>query len=284
MTTITEEDMSSGLFTRLKRTTYFGFTILATIFVLILLIPLIFIPIRSGEMGVQYKFFFGTDMVNLYSEGLHVIWPWNRMFIYDLRLQIAENSYTLLTKGGLPIDIKVAIRYRPDMRVLPSLHVNVGPDYLKKIVFPEVEQVLRKEVGRLDSEEVYTSARGFLETIVVGSLKSAEARYVLIDDVLIKSVSLPSSLSDAITKKLALQEQLKGFDYRILMERKEAERKTIEAKGIQDYQKIVSQTLSPDILRWQGILATRELATSHNAKTVVIGAGKDGLPLMLNER
>ena len=279
-----DEDVSAGVFNQLRRTVYFGFVVMFTVFLLIILIPRIFIPIKSGQMGIIYRFLSGTDMINSYGEGLHIIWPWNSMFVYDVRLQIVQKEYTLLTKGGMPVEVKVAIRYRPDMRVLSSLHVNVGPDYLNKIVFPEVEQVLRREVGRLDSEEVYTSAKGFLESIVVSSLKSAEARYVLIDDILVKSVTLPASLNEAIGKKLALKEELKGYEYRLMIERKEAERKLIEARGIQEYQKTVSQTLSPDILRWQGILATRELATSSNAKTVVIGSGKEGLPLILNER
>ncbi len=279
-----DEDVSVGVFNQLRRTIYFGFVIMITVFMLFILIPRILIPIKSGQMGIIYRFLSGTDMINSYGEGLHIIWPWNSMYVYNVRLQIVQKEYTLLTKGGMPVEVKVAIRYRPDMRVLSSLHVNVGPDYLNKIVFPEVEQVLRREVGRLDPEEVYTSARGFLESIVVGSLKSAEARYVLIDDILVKSVKLPISLSEAINKKLSLKEELKGYEYRLMIERKEAERKSIEARGIQEYQKTVSLSLSPDILRWQGILATRELATSQNAKTVVIGSGKEGLPLILNER
>lgn len=239
------------------------------------------ISIESGEAGVLYSFFSGTDQGNIYSEGVHLIWPWNTMYVYDVRLQTREQEYSLLTNGGLPIKLKVAIRYQPDIRMLPLLHVAVGPAYVEKVVFPETEAALRRAVGQYGPEEVYTSHRGFLESVVVSSLSKMENRYILIDDVLVKSVDLPATVREAIERKLALHEEDKAFQYRLSIEQKEAERKRIEAQGIQTYQQIIGKSLTPDLLRWQGVQATRDLATSANAKTVVIGAGKDGLPIIL---
>ena len=241
----------------------------------------IVILIRSGESGVLYDVFSGTDMEEIYGEGLHIIWPWNRMHVYNVRLQTKERTFQLLTRGGLPIDMKIAIRYRPDIRLLPLLHVTLGPSYLDKVVFPETEAVLRRAVGKYSPEEVYTSKRGFLETLVISSLLNVEDRYVIIDDVLVRSVELPELVRKAIENKLALLEERKAYTYRLEIEHKEAERKKIEAGGIKDYQNIIKQSLTSDLIRWQGIQATRELATSPNAKTVVIGAGKDGLPIIL---
>ena len=241
----------------------------------------IVILIRSGESGVLYDVFSGTDMEEIYGEGLHIIWPWNRMHVYNVRLQTKERTFQLLTRGGLPIDMKIAIRYRPDIRLLPLLHVTLGPSYLAKVVFPETEAVLRRAVGQYSPEEVYTSKRGFLETLVISSLLNVEDRYVIIDDVLVRSVELPELVRKAIENKLALLEERKAYTYRLEIEHKEAERKKIEAGGIKDYQNIIKQSLTSDLIRWQGIQATKELATSPNAKTVVIGAGKDGLPIIL---
>jgi regulator of protease activity HflC (stomatin/prohibitin superfamily) len=241
----------------------------------------IVILIRSGESGVLYDVFSGTDMEEIYGEGLHIIWPWNRMHVYNVRLQTKERTFQLLTRGGLPIDMKIAIRYRPDIRLLPLLHVTLGPSYLDKVVFPETEAVLRRAVGQYSPEEVYTSKRGFLETLVISSLLNVEDRYVIIDDVLVRSVELPELVRKAIENKLALLEERKAYTYRLEIEHKEAERKKIEAGGIKDYQNIIKQSLTSDLIRWQGIQATKELATSPNAKTVVIGAGKDGLPIIL---
>ncbi|MGE4278080.1 MAG: prohibitin family protein [Magnetospirillum sp.] len=254
---------------------------LAVLMASIVLWKRVVISIHSGQAGVLYSFFSGTDQGNIYDEGVHLIWPWNTMYIYDIRFQTREQNYSLLTNGGLPVNLKVAIRFQPDIRMLPLLHVAVGPDYVEKVVFPETEAALRRAVGQYGPEEVYTSHRGFLESVVVSSLSKMENRYVIVDDVLVKSVDLPATVRDAIERKLALHEEEKAFQYRLSIEQKEAERKRIEAQGIQTYQQIISKSLTPDLLRWQGIQATRELATSQNAKTVVVGSGKDGLPLIL---
>jgi len=241
----------------------------------------IVITVHSGEAGVLYRWSNGTEMDEIYGEGLHIIWPWNVMTVYNVRLQTRERGYTMLTKGGLPIELEIAVRYQPDLRMLPLLHVTVGPDYLNKILFPETEAVLRRAVGQYTPEQVYTSDRGFLETIVVSSLTNTEDRYVIVDDVLVRSVKLPTTVRDAVERKLTLSEEQKAYEYRIGIERKEAERKAIEADGIRSYQNIIKQSLTADLLRWQGIQATRDLAASPNSKTVVIGSGPDGLPLIL---
>ena len=275
------EEADSG---RFHRRTIAALLLIALLIASVLLWSRMVVSIRSGEAGVLYRFFSGTEMEQIYDEGVHLLWPWDRMFVYDMRLQTKEREYSLLTSSGLPVDLNVAVRYRPDIRMLPLLHVAVGPDYLEKVVFPETEALLRRAVGQYGPEEVYTSKRGFLESIVVSSLSKVESRYVLIDDVLVKSVDLPVPVRDAIEQKLVLGEQEKAYQYRLAIEHKEAERKKIEAGGIQEYQRRVGETLTQDLLRWQGIQATRELATSNNAKTVVIGAGKDGLPIVLGDR
>ncbi|WP_346910491.1 prohibitin family protein [uncultured Roseibium sp.] len=239
------------------------------------------ITVQSGEAGVLYRWVSGTEMNRIYGEGLHIIWPWNRMYIYNVRLQTKERNYTMLTQGGLPIDLQIAVRYRPDLRLLPLLHVTVGPEYLDKIVFPETEAVLRRAVGQYTPEQVYTSKRGFLESIVVSSLTNVEDRYVIVDDVLVRSVELPPAVRLAVERKLTLSEEEKAYKYRLGIEHKEAERKAIEAEGIKKYQDIIKQSLTEDLLRWQGVQATKELSTSPNSKTVIIGSGKDGLPLIL---
>lgn len=263
------------------RSIYVALVLLAFFIAGVLLWNRMIVSVKSGESGVLYRFFMGTEMNAIYDEGVHIIWPWDKMFIYNLRLQTREKEYSMLTKGGLPVNLQVAIRYQPDVRLLPVLHVSVGPGYLEKVVLPETEAVLRRAVGQYGPEDVYTSKRGFLESIVVASLAEVENRYVLIDDVLVKSVTLPDLLREAIEKKLILQEEEKAYIYRLAIETEEAKRKKIEAAGISEYQKIIKETLTDDLLAWQGIQATRELATSANAKTVVIGSGENGLPLIL---
>lgn len=265
-----------------RRQGYFTLSLIAMLLLALLLWHRTIISIKSGQVGVQFRYFSGTEMNEIYGEGVHLIWPWNRMVIYDMRLQTRQRQYRLLTKGGLPVVLDVAIRYRPDVRLLPLLHVTVGPTYLDTVVFPETEAVLRRTVGQYEPEELYTSRRGVLESIVVGALASVEGRYVIIDDVLVRSIELPEPVRQAIERKLVLEEEQKAYDARLAIERREAERRAVEARGIETYHEIIGRSLTPDLLRWQGIQATRDLATSPNAKTVIIGSGPNGLPLILN--
>ncbi|MEO1019788.1 MAG: prohibitin family protein [Pseudomonadota bacterium] len=267
-----------------KRRTIFTLGLIALLLVTYLLWNRMVVSIESGEAGVQYRYIFGTELNEVYGEGVHVIWPWNRMFIYRVRFQTQQREYRLLTNTGLPVTISVAIRFRPDIRMLPLLHVEVGPNYADTIVFPETEAVLRRTIGQYDPEQVYTSARGFLETVLVGSVSSVARRFVIIDDVLVRSVTLPEPVRVAIEEKSVLDEQRKAYSFRLQIAQREAERLEIEARGIQTYQEILTQSLTPDLLRWHGVQATRELAKSPNAKTVVVGAGNDGLPLILGDR
>ncbi|SMH62103.1 prohibitin family protein [Azospirillum agricola] len=259
--------------------------VLSLVIVAAILWPRMVVNIGSGQAGVLFRWFSGTERGRVFDEGVHVTLPWDSMVVYDIRLQTQEREYTLLTRTGLPLTLRVAIRYQPDLRMLPQLHVAVGPNYLDKVVFPETEAVLRRYVGQYDPEEVYTSKRGFLESVLMGSLTQAESRFVIIDDVLVKSIELPQALREEVERKLVLQEQEKAYVHRLGIERKEAERKEIEAAGIAAYQSTLARTLTPDLLRWQGVEATRDLAQSPNTKTIIVGAGKDGLPLILgNDR
>lgn len=266
----------------LKRTvTGLVVTILILCIALIVLWPRIVVTIDSGQVGVLFRRFYGTELDRTYAEGLHLVFPWDTMYIYTARWQTVEHDFDVLTSTGLPVTFKLAIRYRPDLRMIPELHTNVGPDYLNRIVIPETLAVLRQTVGRYTPEEIYTDQRGLIDSVVIRALSQTERRFVAVDDVMIKSVVLPISIAKAIEDKLRVEQEEKAYEYKIRMEEKEAQRKVIEARGIRDYQRIITETLDDRLLRWQGIQATRDLAKSENAKTVIVG-GKDGLPLILN--
>jgi regulator of protease activity HflC (stomatin/prohibitin superfamily) len=146
---------------------------------------------------------------------------------------------------------------------------------------PEVEAVLRRHVGQYSPEEIYTTKRGLLDSIVINSITAAEKRFVNVDDVLIKMVTLPQAVADAIERKEVYDQQEKEYVYRLAIELKEAERRRIEANGIRNYQAIIKETLDEPLLRWHGIQATKDLAKSNNSKMVVIGNGGNQLPIIL---
>lgn len=249
--------------------------------VIIVLAPRIIVTVRSGEAGVLFRRFTGTELTRIYTEGLYLIFPWDIMAVYNVRLQTHEMNFRMLTATGLPVELRVAVRYQADARLLPQLHVQVGPDYLNKVVVPEVEAVLRRHVGQYSPEEIYTTKRGLLDSIVINSITAAEKRFVNVDDVLIKMVTLPQAVADAIERKEVYDQQEKEYVYRLAIEQKEAERRRIEADGIRNAQAIINETLNEPMLRWHGIQATRDLAKSNNSKMVVIGSGGNQLPIIL---
>ncbi len=245
----------------------------------------IFISIKAGEGGVLYRRFTGGTVTDrVYPEGFHVIYPWDIMSVYTVRYQVYRHKMFALTDKGLKIRLSLTIRFKPEYDLLGVLHKKVGPDYLKKIVLPEVEGVLRTLIGNFEAEEVYSTKRALLQKIVHASLNQVSQRFVKLDDVMITEVELPAYIQKAIEMKLEQKEQSRAYEFKLEKEKKEAERKRIEAAGIHDYNKKVAESLSDKILTWKGVTATLELSKSDNSKVVIIGSGKDGLPIILDTK
>ncbi len=243
----------------------------------------IFISIKSGQAGVLYmRFAGGTVTDRVYDEGIHIIAPWDKMTIYNVRFQTRPHQMDVLTKRGLTLKLTLSIRYHPEYDILGVLHQTVGTDYVNKIVLPEVEAALRRIIGQFEPEEVYTTKRAVIQKILTEALEQTSRRFVEIDDVMITRIELPEAIKEAIQTKLVQQQLARSYEFKLAKEKKEAERKRIEAAGIKDYNNIVDSSLTEDILRFKGVNATKEIAASENAKVIIIGAGRDGLPIILN--
>lgn len=256
--------------------------VLLWLFVLVYFWPHIFIRIRSGEAGVQYKLFGGGTVTDyVYGEGLHAIFPWNRIYVYNVRVQEQEHTVDLLTENGLKLTFLLSIRYHPEQDMVGVLHKRVGPDYVEKIVIPQVVSVLRTHVGQSTATEVVTTRRAILEHIFTEAIEEVTQNYITIDQVIIRTITLPPKIQQAVEDKIEQQHIAEAYEFRLQKEQKEAKRKEIEAQGFQRYNEIISQSLTADILKWKGIEATRELATSENSKVIVIGNGDQGLPIIL---
>ncbi|MBF0439446.1 MAG: prohibitin family protein [Magnetococcales bacterium] len=253
------------------------------VIVLIFLWPRMVITIRSGEGGVLYSRFFGGTVVdNVYPEGIYLIWPWDELVSYNLRLQALVRDFTVLTSVGLPVTLKMSIRFKPEQTMLGYLHQRVGPDYINSVVIPEVEAALRRAIGGYSPEAIYTTKKGMLQEFIGEALEPASQKFVIIDDVIIRSVTLPDPVQRAIEEKLVHEQEMQAYVYRLDREVQEAERKRREAEGIYDYQKKVAESLKePGLLQWLGIQATEKIAQSSNSKVVVIGSGKEGMPIIL---
>ena len=253
-------------------------------FLLIFFFNRIVISIHPGELGVLWRRLGGGTVIDtVYREGLHLILPINKMYIYNVRKQQFTDTIEVLTVDGLTVRVRYSTRYFLDKDTLPLLHQRVGPDFVNVVVRPEVRAVMRIVFGQYKPEEIYTTQKAIQERVSVLSKTHLAARFVALDDVPIESIILPTRISEAIEAKMA-QQQLDGeYVYRMSIATKEADRKRIESEGIRVYNDTINRSLTPNVLSWFGIQATLDLAKSPNAKVVVIGSGKNGLPIILGK-
>jgi regulator of protease activity HflC (stomatin/prohibitin superfamily) len=419
-----------------ESTPYLIISSLLFLFILAYLFHRIFITVPAGHAGVLYKWFQdGTDVNSIYGEGLQIIAPWNRMTIYNLRIQEVDQDFNVLTADGLAIETTMSIRFRPTRRLLGMLHKEHGPDYIETYLVPELGSSARRVIGLVTPIQFYSSDRDSVEqaidehlrrelreidefintewpnppgyyeyfsyldsvnmsdelkaavfdslnlSLIVNSLRDSELRqqiesvgllpfffhlqaendslldvqeevarrleaargllfdseseresgfydlfqeegdavikvrvdsleqmfnelerekdrispifdaimtqydrfFTVVDihDVLVKNILLPPQIAQAIQNKLEQEQIAHEFKFRLIRERKEAERKRIEAKGIKDFQDTIATGITNGLLRWKGIEATLKMAESENSKIVIIGAGEEGLPIIL---
>lgn len=246
----------------------------------------IFVTVPAGSRAVMFRRFSGgIEMSKTWGEGFHIIPPWDSLTIYETRLQEKTLDFPVLSRDGLTIDIITSVRFHPMGSRLPELHRDIGPEYFDRLIQPEVEAHLRKTMGDRTAYELYSNEGDILQEASQINLgvTTNTASYIRIDELLIRKVVLPDVVRDAIEQKHRAEQKLLEYDYRVAQEEKEADRKRIEATGIRDYNTI-GGTISPDLLRWRGIEATLDLATSSNSKIIVIGGGQNGLPIILDTK
>lgn len=244
----------------------------------------IFILIGPGEAGVLFRRLqSGTQTERIYGEGLSIIAPWNRMYIYNVRVQEHPEVVLALSSNGLTIRVDVSMRYFPDYPELPILHQKVGPDYAAKVVIPEVIAGAREVIGKYKPDELYTLKTSAISDAIIRSVvRSLKEKFITLDDVNIKNITLPATVTLAIENKLKEEQLAKEYEFRIEREELEAKRLLIQSGGISAFNAGIIPTLTPELLRFKGIEATLELSASPNSKVIVIGGGADGLPLILN--
>ena len=264
-----------------------GLPILIGIVILIIVIAKSAVTIDSGEAGVLYKTFGGgvvTDEAPL-GEGFHVVAPWNKVFVYEVRRQEIFEKMKVLSSNGLDIQLDASIWYKPDVKDLGKLHQEIGDNYLNRIILPTIRSAARSVVGRYTPEQLYSSKRDAIqEEIFEETKKIVEGQHILIDEILVRDVTLPPTIKDAIERKLKQEQESLEYEFRLVTADKEAQRQIIEAQGKADANKILSASLTDKILQDKGIEATNKLAESPNSKVVIIGSGESGMPIILGNQ
>jgi len=251
---------------------------------LIILISKSAVTIGSGESGVLYKTFGGgvvTDQPPL-GEGFHLVAPWNRVYVYEVRQQELFEKMKVLSSNGLEIQIDASAWYQPVANELGNLHQNLGENYLDRVIKPAIRSAARSVVGRYTPEQLYSSKRDAIQDEIFAETKKIlDKQNVQLNEVLVRDVTLPNTIKEAIERKLRQEQESLEYEFRLVTAKKEAEKVTIEAQGKADANRILSASLTDKILQDKGIDATLELSKSPNSKVIVVGSGDSGLPLIL---
>ncbi|MCJ8510664.1 prohibitin family protein [Rhizobium lemnae] len=276
------------------------FLLLIAGFLLVILWDLMVHTVPVGYAGVHWhriNLFGSNTSTGPLGEGLHVIAPWDKIYLYDLRLQSVQADYQVLSRDGLAFNVEINIRWRIAPENVVSLNQNIGPDYESKLIGREVGSVARAVIAQYNAEAFLTGAREVVQQAVYdrvtqnslttgigpSTLSSAQSgNVVMLTDILIRNVQLPEQIATAIQNKLEQAQIAEEYQYRVEREVLESKRKQVEAEGIRRFQEIVTPAISESYLRWRGIEATLKLAESPNSKVVVIGNSATGLPLILD--
>ncbi len=241
--------------------------------------------INAGEKGIIFRTFQGgLDKATVYEQGFHIKWPWDKIFIYDIRIKEDIGAMQVLSKNGLTIRTELSYRYKPTDYRIGYLHDIIGPNYHNDIVIPEIRSATREVIGKYLPEELYSSKREAIQDEIYQRTAIAlKQKDILLDVVLIREVELPEKLKAAIERKLEQEQAALEYEFKLERAKKEAERQKIEAEGKATANRIINTSLTDKILKEKGIEATLSLSQSTNSKVVIIG-GEDGLPIILGDK
>ena len=253
-------------------------------FVLVILISKSAITIGSGQAGVLYKTFGGGVVTNEapLGEGFHIVAPWNRVFVYEVRQQELFEKMKVLSSNGLEIQIDASAWFQPAYESLGKLHQEKSEQYVNRILLPAIRSAARSVVGRYTPEQLYSSKRDAIQQEIYSETQMiVQDQYIQLNEILVRDVTLPPTIREAIEKKLKQEQETLEYEFRLVTAEKEAERQRIEARGKADANRILSASLTDKILQDKGIDATIKLSESPNSKIVIVGSGESGLPLIL---
>ncbi len=261
--------------------------VIITIIVLIILLAKSTVTIDSGHAGVVHETLQnGVDPESPpIGPGFHFIAPWNRVIDYETRQQEVPEKMSVLSSNGLDIKLDASVLYTPDVTNLGKLHNQKGVDYLNRVLQPAIRSAARSVVGRYTPEQLYSSKRDAIqEEIFEETQKLVAPQFIILKDILIRDVTLPPTIKEAIERKLKQEQESLEYEFRLVTAAKEAEKVIIEAEGKAESNRILSASLTDKILQDKGIDATLKLAESPNSKVIVIGSGDSGLPIILGNQ
>jgi regulator of protease activity HflC (stomatin/prohibitin superfamily) len=260
-------------------------TILPALGVLVILGGLFFASFRvvpGGYVGVQILF--GRIDNQPLMEGLNLINPLKQLHIMSARTQEMFEHADVPSKEGLTVGLEVSVLYHLDPSAAPTVYRSLGEGYARVFILPQLRSVIRGATVNHEAKDLYTSGREVIAQQIQDELhKMLGERGIVLEKVLLRKIGLPKMVEDAINTKLAAEQDAERMRFVLQKERQEAERKRVEAIGIADFQRTVTQGISEPLLKWKAIEVAHELSKSPNTKIVILG-DKTGLPIILSEK
>ena len=243
----------------------------------------LFYTIQSNERAIIfYPFTTGLNKDNVIDQGTHMKAPWNTVYVYQVNEMSSDENMDILDKNGLSIHVDITVRYFPIPEKIGYVHQKFTKSYVEVLVIPEVRSTVRQVMGRFTAEEIYSTKRAEVEAAIQRETeKILSLNNVTATAVLIRSIVLPEQIKGAIENKLQQEQEALAYQFRLDKEKSEAERKRIAAEGESRANNIINNSLTDKLLKMRGIEAPLELSKSPNSKVVIIGSGKDGMPLIL---
>lgn len=251
-------------------------------FVVALFIALLqcFTIIPAGHTGVID--FLGYVSDNTLKPGVNIVNPMANVEKMSIKTQELKELMSVPSKEGLSVDLEISLLFKLDSEKANDIYKTVGPNYTEIILVPQFRSVVRGVTARYEAKALYTASREKLAGEILEELeKLVGPRGIIVEQAPLRQIQLPERLTKSIEEKLQAEQESQRMEFILTREKQEADRKRIEAKGIADFQEIVSKGISEQLLKWKGIEATEKLANSQNSKIVIIGSGKDGLPIIL---
>ena len=258
----------------------FGLAVVAFLIVILLFSSIT--KVASGHVGVLTLF--GRVTGEILPEGIHLINPFKSSTEMSIRTQEIKESASVPSAEGLVMNLDTSLIYHLDPAKAAEVYQKIGPNYLNVFIEPNLRAAIREATASHTANALYSGERELVAKQIRDQLTTLLGqRGVLVESILLRDIQLPLTLKTSIETKQQAEQEALAMNFRLQKEKQEAERKRIEAAGIRDFQQIVAQGISPQLLEWKGIEATENLAKSANSKIVVIGNSKNGLPLILGQ-
>ncbi|HEV8287021.1 MAG TPA: prohibitin family protein [Chitinophagaceae bacterium] len=271
-----------------------GFIIAGVVVMLIGISLSCFIQIDAGQVGV--KKLFGKVQPDVLESGLHFINPlyevekmdvktqnYTMSGIHDEGAKSGDDAIRVLTADGLEVTIDLTVLYRLIPTDAPRLVRETGMDYEYKIVRPIARTRIRDNAVYYEAVALYSTKRDeFQNRIFNGIENDFKKRGLLLENLLVRNITLPAAVKSTIEQKIQAEQEAQKMQFVLQKEKQEADRKRVEAQGIADYQRIISESLTDRQLQYEQIKAYKEMAQSQNAKIIVMGKGST--PVILDAK